>query len=1481
MKKFLETLIDSQLTLYKAQPDRMISDFNREKELIGEYNGRQLLELLQNADDEEASTVLFDLNIHANTLTIANTGKSFCEKGFKSLMISNLSSKTKARFIGNKGLGFRSIINWSNKIVITSNGLAVEFSESIAKSTFHEIFSEDERNLILAERELKTTAVPFAFLARPRLMDGAKTSWSTQICISYKEEYLKDIQEQIRTLLPETLLFLNHINEIHIRHGDSQHVISKKKNDDESHVTIGNDTWIIYEKTDLLPTELQDKNKLELEYYSLKIALTPNLDKASDKLFTFFPTKVDINFPMVIHGTFDLDSSRNQLNNTPKNKYILDRLIELIVDTAKQLSGQDISWRPIKLLRYKGKNAVLKDLGFYEKIDNAVKELEIFPCIDNKYRKASDIYYLDKEFSLLVASTDNVELFPWLLKYDDEMDLFRHLYRLMINKVDFKGLINALSTNLLKNDIDRRVELIFILSRASLLKYNFELLTNKDGSLISSDNEVYTPVTSSTEDFKLPDFVKIDFINTTLFERLVKKLDLPAIEPARELQRKIKEITTILSYEPAPVLAKIISSTNKKIIETPNDGADFISKMVISLYQNFIQLGSDSPPSLAQAPKIQLLDRNGDIKDARTLYFGSGYPSGTLTERLFSQIYKNDELLAEPHQFSNSLISENPEDLEKFFMWLGVNRYVKYQELQHDKSYIDYVFTVISRPESFRDAELKATAIAEKDLERICLSLSKEEIVMWILNDSKVGNQLNIDNSDLFKYSKLREHSEKYHHTLPHKPSYISYQLKKRAIFDDFLILDDSAIEFINPFQFDYAHQIFVDNSIKRRDIEVTLSKLGAKDKFEDLSFDRMSAIVKGLPESDPSGAHTQKIYKLALEHYKKHNRVMDAGCKLFAKRGKNSAYFEHNAIYFSDNIKLPQKIVEEKALLNFPRRAGSQPAIAFFRIHDLNKIKVTAIKSTIIPSLTAHFQGLFNQLKPYLLAYRIEKLQKEKDAEASKMNRLSIELCSSINFLVDGEEFTLSGNEYVNEGSRYFVKINGEKTVTDLKQDSSFCDTFAEILCSAFMVSEHRLDFRNVLRSELADVEHVIQSELGIDALVESKALLGLSNPFTSFWYAILCAIDKSTVYDITESNLPNILSSLDIQDLDINELDYASLSTPKSAIAACKILVALKISVEQFNKTAYYKINLFEHHKNRLSSKMNEMFDDFKFSLWKSIKDQLWPRKMLYLSGIAIYEHSQKWIVEEASNIGNALEINYAALVISFIQSNFSELTLSPSEDFQSLYNFHSDQLSSDELDLLSSEIKSMLYFEGGLDEVKKYLLQLTPPRENEGSEKQQPAPSLPNEEFSTKASPQPNNSAKSRRTPYKHSQRKDADNKKSGDEAEIVVFNCLTNEYGNKYVEHVAKRDDSLGYDIRYSPDKGLTWKYVEVKRYSGERFFLTKNEREFSEQNIGNYEVFLVTTADEIIPLKDIDYSDEDRFMVIANEYTVSFTLIRNS
>lgn len=146
----INKLITQRKTTYSIE-DNAVADFNRENELSKEYNGRQILELIQNADDANASKIEISINTSSKELSIYNDGEPFNFEGIKSIMIANISSKVTTNYIGNKGLGFRSLLFWAEKIRIISGGYIFIFLQKLQKRY--------QKNLILISSTFEMNAI--------------------------------------------------------------------------------------------------------------------------------------------------------------------------------------------------------------------------------------------------------------------------------------------------------------------------------------------------------------------------------------------------------------------------------------------------------------------------------------------------------------------------------------------------------------------------------------------------------------------------------------------------------------------------------------------------------------------------------------------------------------------------------------------------------------------------------------------------------------------------------------------------------------------------------------------------------------------------------------------------------------------------------------------------------------------------------------------------------------------------------------------------------------------------------------------------------------------------------------------------------------------------------------------------------------------------------------------------------------------------
>jgi hypothetical protein len=1442
----------------------MVSAFNREVETEKEYNGRQLLELLQNADDEKSEEVRIDLDTSNNVLTISNRGDNcttFSDKGIRSLMISNLSTKTSKKFIGNKGLGFRSIINWSESIIINSNNLDIEFSNEIVNEVFDELFSLEDRKSIRKEQNLPESIYPIPFLSIPKVSDKVSEGWKTSIKINYKPKFEDDIKKQIDDLKNEILLFLNHIERLDIViDGNAIQTINKSELSER---------WTVYERTNELPKEYWDKEN-EKESYDLKVALQDDLSCDIKELFAYFPTKLLVDFPFIIHGTFELNSSRNEINDSLKNRYILSELVKLIVSTAKDLAEENVSFKALEMLSYSNKNNILADLKFYDAIDEAIETLDIFPCLDGKYRSKSEILFSDS-LSMFVQNVEKEHLFKNVVI---PMDGAVELSKLDINEsIDDKSLIE-LSRSI--DSFEDRASMIYMFFHNLKHQNKLEFLVDSEGDVISLDDDVYTP---SSMEFSIPDYVNIKFIHKDLYTQLIAKFGIESNEKARELQRILKEITNIQQYQPVPVLQKIISGANKLIKESNVDKIEIIKKMVLALYENYKNLkGSTSLPEA----KIQLLNKNEDLIDAKELYLSNYYPSGELTEFLFEGIFNDEDYLADFTLFGLQDFDKN--SIEQFFLWLGVNKYTKF--IDHESvisyGYESFVFEHIKKPNNYRDYSLVLTEIDK--FAEIIEKLPLEKLVIWFSLDSRIFGQLdNVNNDDLFKFSVKGDYTNYYFHELRVKPSFIAYQVKSKGVFNDYFVGNDKWSPLINETEFNFEHEAFERLDLNRADIESILLKLGAVDKFEKLSIEAIKRIVDSLHLNSSEGKQTQAIYKLCIKHFERNNHPIDTSkTKLFATKDEVKRYFPASEVYYNGNIKLPKKITSSKAILNYPRRQSTTNVIDFFGINNLSSLEITIAGKNNLEHLTSEFSNFLETITPYILVYRIQDIEKDKLArtELAKLNNINIYICDHVRYTIDGESFELEDNDYIRDEKDYFIKVDKYSSLKSLRHNFEFQECFADIIGLVFDIQETKI-FRDMVKEEDSYIEKTIRNDIGSDELVRTRELLGISDEYYSFWKTIYTLVDKNYEFESDDQLLDNVINDLEIES-NIAGIDYPNLNSLESCTSILGLFKELGIDIVQFNKCdhSYYKIDFTNIHRFKLKQTFENNLYDFKQRLYSWCVEN--SEEHLFTSHIGTYEHNEEFVQLVSLEHKNILTLDYKIKVEQFINENFDFTdSESPEVDFRSIFKENKKKV---EIGYIEGNIEylSMLYFDHKIDDIKKYIdsklaLEAEEIAKSESDkDNEQPVKQIKKAKKVTLNKPKPTNGSRAKsKKPYKHSSSSDERKKEIGDNSEEDVYMYLVDVYGQSKVNWSSDDDDGSGYDIKYINDEEVT-KYVEVKTFSGNKFHITKTEIEFAKNNFGQYEIFLV--GEEIQILEDIDFDNKAQFLLEGQDFLVSYNIV---
>jgi hypothetical protein len=108
------------------QSPNLLSDLAGLEQYVAEsYDARSFTELLQNADDAGANR--FFVGRHGDCLCVANDGHCFSREEFESLCRSAASNKTRASSIGYRGIGFKSVVSFAEKVYVVSGGQDVVF----------------------------------------------------------------------------------------------------------------------------------------------------------------------------------------------------------------------------------------------------------------------------------------------------------------------------------------------------------------------------------------------------------------------------------------------------------------------------------------------------------------------------------------------------------------------------------------------------------------------------------------------------------------------------------------------------------------------------------------------------------------------------------------------------------------------------------------------------------------------------------------------------------------------------------------------------------------------------------------------------------------------------------------------------------------------------------------------------------------------------------------------------------------------------------------------------------------------------------------------------------------------------------------------------------------------------------------------------------------------------------------------------------
>ncbi|MDD4777510.1 MAG: DUF3883 domain-containing protein [Fermentimonas sp.] len=1518
----INDLIESYLKTYSDNPSIMISNYNQEIQTTADYNGRQILELMQNADDAESDVIRIELDSKNCILTVSNNGNPFERTGVESLMYVGLTTKNKTEYIGNKGLGFRSILNWVDSVTILTQNVSFEFSRAISEKFYNDHLSmynvvrervERERR----EKRINYNTIPIAALAFPKIVEKVSIEYTTQIQLKYKKDEETNIQTQLKQISEETVLFLKNITQIVVVEDgcETRNILKEEK--DDNRIVVGEKTWNI-------------RDRLGIEYSAdvkcdIIIAWQDDL---SDKgtFYNFFPTDVPIGLPCLIHSTFDLTNNRKEINNSAENEFILKEIIELLVEIANELLiKRPVSWDAYLFLTPNSDNSRKFFIDFYDDIKEERKKIACYPTVNDSYVTESETKYHGSEFSKWIIKNEYTEFFENLSLPSDNLIIeLRTKYYYFDEFYEIIDCINEVEGISCTPSIRKRAELINLLVRNTDgcfpinndERRKLPLLLNNKNKFVPSTIRVFTKDMSGTH-YALPSYVDdIDFISEPLYNKLKEllrdKIEYVKIDEkegySRPLKRLLNPIVNIGSDDIVDIITHIVNETNKSLKDVEQDSDEikknYIREMVDSLFNIFIS-NPERSGNLNAIEKIPIIARDGSIKYSRELFFGKEYKVGKKSELIFEGILNDGDYLIGKDYWN--LIDYSEDYVIKFFRWLNVAEMPRHKkeivELRHNISdkYVKYVFSEKEIEKSHVNKYYSVTKI--EDISKIInnKNFTVEKLIAWLSLDDKFLRQIGEQHTDIF-YTSYYNHETHYSNFT----SYLKFIIVSSGLIKD-VVFGNQLKEIGGLKVVDLQDPLFQKLGLKEGQITNVIEILGIKKSFNELSPELIFSLLKNYGKSVKAGS--QQFYKTIYEYFRanEESQLKDIDyCEYLTemhyicRNGGAGNDFESKPIeevYYSDNKILPQKILNNYWFINLPKRTGEDNVKKFFGV---KLIKGIVSNLQVTKKETHDFNNEFNKyiknLKLYFLAYRLENIkgEVEKKSEANSIKAMEVELVNNMIVTSGEENIEIGDNEFIPKDNKFLIKQSEVYSLSELKNNSLFCDTIAEIICITFRVNDLKNTFRRIFRDGVKESKHILEIDDKVFFLEEAKKLLGISVEEQKFWMKIIPGFED---YQFENENYKEVIKK-ELRELPgfYNQIDFSNLGN-KEGVRFLKWILSIKDENIQLDKLIESD-TLNEWHSENLNDAMRYKRNDFRKLLWMKLnKSEIEDKKKFHqtflnyenlVNNNEVSEVIDKWKYKLEPNYKR--EINNLSLEIFGVdldeEIDYKIKVENKYVDILNEYQFGIDIEDMEKtISNYSSSDYSLLFFEGyenEIIEIAKRHSSITTDYDDKNDIEDLELIEADISSFNTKGY----NGAFSNEKGSGSSTSRSRNRKtKIGKGSEEKVIHLL--QSNNYTVEHVSVRSDSYHYDVEYKKEEDSEWRFLEIKTDSGNYFYMSEQEIKTATKEAHRYDLAIVSGNKVYLVKSPFAFEDNEsfeknsKFKAIPSEYIISLKTTEKS
>jgi len=1544
MKQHLDEILKDNITKFTTlETQRDLEEkVNREKALKNDYHGRELLELLQNVDDAyqelcEKDSLLKGRKVTAfieykdNVLTIANTGTEFTKDTIERLCQGSVSSK-KINYIGSKGIGFRSVLNWAKEIYIYSGRYALRFSEQYAGRQLESIKDNKIVKRQLTDAKNNGEELYFPMLCAPEAVEPIEKDCDTVIKIIVNPENINDdynVTNQINELDYYILLFLPNITDIEIKtDNDSKHY-SKESSYKDGIKIIGitslvnggmvsqKEEFYFFDNNGNAPKIKRGTNVPE--EIKLAAAIPKDITNKSFNVYSFFPIiGVQSPFRSLLHATFLLNQNRNALVTDKEqiNERVLKELLCFYVNTVcNNFKNMECTFDAVSLLlplnfsddsnwRF---TAGFREFSLEEYYLNILIDKKILPTVNGDYISVKD------EPKLLLFEYPSVfcgEGFGSLIKplAPEENCFIKKLskinddsYNLEYTAEELCSLINRISAGW---KLEQQIE-VFVWWNDMFHHSDFlpDLIKNNKNEFLKKGQTCFLSGNVAV----LPDWTwaKITIISKRYQDALINYYEQKRPEEIERLnldkaEKKISKSRALTNLVKSSLVTLREQSTDDLISPVNESIEDDYERAVAFVKWLWKEHRATVFKQEALSINYKFPDANKQVKPSKFLYFDKKY-GNDLGETLMS--HTDMSIFEAPDAFEIAL--DDSDEFRRFINKLGVLELPKIEKTPApDESYKNMLKCNL---EGFRYF-VRFSVDYIKNIDEILKNITMETIIAWITRDQNIYNAVLSGVESAGSFIEYKKSGKRYNDYLgANISSYLLFIFSTSKwikisgdVFapNECLFTDDKKLLNVFPcVTTNMVKELSRNTKTTNNDsVKRILRNLGVKEKIYEFDSDMFYSCLLRLsdPSVDKDGYISRMIYRQCIDADTDFNfaespnkaKFFSEG-KVFAKNKNEQGFYPVNEVFFSSSAVLN---MANRMMIFTPQKSGSVKKMKdLFNVDALNEKYSLINESIVTHRLDAEFQVKFNEFLRYAFCYRVEN---ESGDDIRRFKDIKVTLVSAVKILIDDGQMEIFESYSAIRKSNYQWYIYVSKDIfkpDDFKISVSIEDIFNVMLNYPGKLLLDK--FSELYRSGENYKKMLLKKDFGtLDILDKADRILHNSETIKeNFIRAIL----KNQNYNDESKKIID------------NNLDFSDFDSIKNKKYLVLLLRSLKWEVSDLIDHGYDRdIAIVDYNEKTMGDCVKKYKKKYRSSLYLKLKDSDISAKKSFLDKYYRFVNFNFDSPELQS-------VNFDPLAA--VKNHFAELNtevevINLDEIYSNNRRAFLNAKESGFIDILDRhEHDSLLYF-GEFDYLntvyEKYINDKSdsgkPPLiDTSKNVKDLVIPRVLDAPVPKKSIDDAERRKVSGKT-YSIGKEQISNEKKQmqGDEAEHIVVTALRGrkigkvcdyfnsaEYSTKWVSGAAKRiehlpgDDTLRYDIELSADNQPTL-YIEVKSSEkGECVFqLSDGEYSFACDNADNYMVIFVGSMNSesqiyIAPLEP-GFWESEHYEVTPNNYTVT-------